>query len=178
MPLKIAILLILVGITQPVVAQKILVNEKEGNQLLQWADFIGTPDNSSPYMAHTAWKTNVRFGGVRFEGEKAILQGFEMTLELDAKNSWVKKGKESPDLLKHEQGHFDVGILYMREVLQTIGQASFSRAGYKEEFQKIIKDLHQKYVEIGKQYDVETNHSIKKDEQEKWNVYFGEKVKR
>src|SRR5688572_7983134 len=178
MPLKILFTLGLMGIFHTVAAQKIMVNGSEGNRPLQWTDFTGTPDNSSPYLAHTAWKTNVKYSGVTFEGERAILQGFEMTLEFDPKTSWVKKGKESAELLKHEQGHFDVGVLYMREAVQTIAGTAFSRANYKEEFQKIIKDLHQKYVGLGRQYDTETNHSIKKEEQEKWNAFFGDKVKR
>lgn len=178
MLLKSFVTLLLIVSFQIISAQKILIGGTEGNRLLQWADFTGTPDNSSPYFAYTAWKTNVKFSGVQFEGDKAIINGFEMTVEFDTKASWVKKGKETAELLKHEQGHFDVGLLYMQEVLRTISSAGFSRAGYKEEFQKIIKDVHQKYVEMGKRYDNETAHSIKKDEQAKWNVFFGEQVKR
>ncbi|RYG50934.1 MAG: hypothetical protein EOO01_09580 [Chitinophagaceae bacterium] len=107
---------------------------------------------------------------------KAFLNGFEMTVEFDAKNSWVKKGKETEELLKHEQGHFDVGVLYMQEVLESMATARFTRAGYKDEFQKIIKDIHDKYVAMGDKYDKDTNHSIKKDEQAKWNAFFEEKV--
>jgi hypothetical protein len=163
---------------QSLSAQKILIGALEGNRPLQWTDFKGSPDNSSPYFAYTAWKTNVKFSGVQFEGDKAIINGFEMSVEFDANKSWVKTGKETVDLLKHEQGHFDVGVLYMQEVLKTIAAASFTRAGYKEEFQKIIKDIHLKYVAMSEKYDAETNHSIKRDVQEKWNAFFGEKVKR
>jgi hypothetical protein len=178
MLLKIVYLLVFLTAFRQLPAQKIMVNGSEGNRLLQWTDFTGSPDNGSPYLAHTAWKTNVKYTGVTFEGEKAVLQGFEMTLAFDPQTSWVKRGKESNELLKHEQGHFDVGVLYMREAVETIARTTFSRAGYKEEFQKIIRDLYQKYVSMGDQYDTETNHSIKKEEQEKWNAFFGEKVRR
>ena len=91
-----------------------------------------------------------------------------------------KKSKEdgTEELLKHEQGHFDVGLLYMQEVLQKMTGANFTRAGYKEEFQKLVSDIHQKYKDMGFQYDKETNHSIKKDEQKRWDTFFNESVKR
>jgi len=176
MLLKFFVSFILLTILQNLSAQKILIDGTEGNRLLQWTDFKGTPNNSSPYFAYTAWKTNVKFSGVQFEGEKAFLNGFEMTVEFDGKNSWVKKGKETDELLKHEQGHFDVGVLYMQEVLQSMATANFTKAGYKDEFQTIIKDIHDKYVAMGDKYDKDTNHSIKKDEQAKWNAFFEEKV--
>jgi hypothetical protein len=176
MLLKIFASFLLLTILQNLSAQKILIDGTEGNRQLLWADFKGAPNNSSPYFAYTAWKTNVKFSGVQFEGEKAFINGFEMTVEFDAKNSWVKKGKETDELLRHEQGHFDVGILYMQEVFQTIATASFTKAAYKDEFQKIIRDIHDKYVAMGDKYDKDTNHSIRKDEQAKWNAFFEEKV--
>jgi hypothetical protein len=174
--LKTAATFLLISSLQSLSAQKILIDGTEGNRSLQWPDFKAAPNNSSPYFAYTAWKTNVKFGGVQFEGEKAIINGFEMTVEFDAKNSWVKKGKETEELLRHEQGHFDIGLLYMQEVLQSIATASFTKSGYKDEFEKLIKDIHHKYVVMGDKYDKDTNHSIQKDEQAKWNAFFEEKV--
>ena len=160
----------------PLLRLPVFIGGTDGNRLLRWSDFQGMPNNSSPYFAYTAWKTNVKFSGVVFEGEKAFINGFEMIVEFDAKNSWVKKGKETDELLKHEQGHFDVGVLYMQEVLQSIATANFTKTGYKDEFQKLIKDIHDKYVAMGDKYDKDTNHSVKKDEQVKWNAFFEEKV--
>jgi hypothetical protein len=160
------------------VAQKVIISGEETKRLLTWKDFTGVADNNSSFFAYTAYTTAVKFDDVQFSGDKAVIKGFIMTLELDAKKSWVKKGKESDDLLKHEQGHFDVGILYMQAVLQKVDSANFTRSGYQQEFQKLIKEIHQKYRDMGSQYDKETNHSIKKDEQEKWNIYFTENVRR
>ena len=176
MLLRTAVTLLLLCGLQGLWAQKIIIEGNVGNRLLQWTDFKGKPNDSSPFFAYTAWKTNVKFSGVQFEGERAIINGFEMTVEFDANNSWVKKGKETADLLRHEQGHFDVGVLYMQEVLNSISSASFTKTGYKDEFQKFIKDIHQKYVAMGEKYDKDTNHSIKKEEQAKWNAFFEERV--
>lgn len=159
-------------------SQKIIINGEQSNRLLQWKDFTGSPDNNSSFFAYTAYKTEVKFDNVEFNGDNAIIKGFAIVLELDAKKSWVKKGKESEDLLKHEQGHFDVGLLYMQEVIKKMAETNFTRSGYQQEIRKLIADTHQKYKDMGTQYDKETNHSIKKDEQEKWNLFFNKQVER
>lgn len=177
--LSFALLLLLFTITSVSAdAQKVLIAGTEGNRLLQWADFKGKPDDSSPYFAYTAWRTNVKFSGVRFNGDKALIDGFEMTMEFDEKKSWVKKGKETDELLKHEQGHFDVGLLYMQEVMRNFPGQQFTRNGFKEEFKRFIENIHSKYASMGKLYDEETNHSIQKDQQQKWDAFFNEQVKR
>ena len=170
--------LLLVTAFHSLPAQKILIGSTEGVRLLQWSDFAGKPDDNSSYFAYTAYKTKFKFENVQFDGDKAIIKGFEMTLEFDKNKSWVKKGKETGELLKHEQGHFDVGLLYMQEVLQKIAKANFTRSGYKQEFEKLITDTHQKFKDMGFQYDKETTHSTKKEEQERWNRFFDSELKR
>src|SRR5829696_5005254 len=108
MRLKMLVALLLLCTFQTLSAQKIIIGGAEANRLLQWSDFSGMPDDSSPFFAYTARTTKFKYSSVNFEGNKAILNGFEMTLEFNEKNSWVKKGKENDELLKHEQGHFDV----------------------------------------------------------------------
>lgn len=176
--MRICFCLCLVLVANYLFAQKIIVSGQEGNRLLKWADFAGAPDNNSSFFAYTAYTTKFKYDDVQFNEDKAIFKGFEMTLEFDAKNSWVKKGKESDDLLKHEQGHFDVGVLYMQEVLVKINSAKFSRTGFQGQFRKLVGDIHLKYKELATQYDKETAHSTKKEEQDKWNIYFIEKLQR
>lgn len=163
-------------ITAAASAQKVIISGIEGNRLLQWNDFTGTPDNSNPYFALTFWNINYKFSGVQFDGDKALLNGFEITLQLNPKESWIKKGKESDELLKHEQGHFDVGVICMKELLKKMAAASFTRTGYQQEIQKLTSETIKKYLDMGKQYDNETNHSIKKDEQKKWNEFFSREL--
>lgn len=178
MQVRYLIMLLLSTISYNVSAQKIIINGQQANRQLTWEDFKGTPDNNSHFFAYTAWNSRVKYDNVQFDGDKAIINGFEMTVEFDPVKSWVKKGKETHDLLKHEQGHFDVAILYMQEVLQKFSSSSFTRNGYEAEFKNLIQDVYKKYVEMGKQYDSETNHSIDKPKQEQWNSFFSEKVKR
>ena len=177
MLLKMLVALLLLCTFQTLSAQKIIIGGAEANRLLQWSDFSGMPDDSSPFFAYTAWSTKFKYSSVNFEGNKAILNGFEMTLEFNEKNSWVKKGKENDELLKHEQGHFVVGRLYMQELLSVIASTNFSRSDFQQEVRKIVKDTHQKYAAMSERYDKETNHSMKKEEQAKWNTFFSAQLK-
>jgi hypothetical protein len=92
-------------------------------------------------------------------------------------NCWAKKDKVNNELLKHEQGHFDIGILCMREILSIYKQSKFTKANFSSLLQSIITDTSKKYNEMGLRYDTETRHSANKEHQEKWNTFFEEKLK-
>src|SRR5690349_20146346 len=98
-------------------SQNIIIGGKETSRPLVWKDFSGTPDNSSPFFALTGWNLKFRYQSVEFNGNDAQLTRFQVQLELDPVNSWVKPGKETDYLLSHEQLHFNMGILCMREII-------------------------------------------------------------
>jgi hypothetical protein len=161
---------------QTATAQKVFIRGEEGLRPLTWSDFTGAPDDSSPFFANTAWVSSFKFNSVRFNGEAALPEGFEFTLQLDPQGSWVKKGKQTDDLLRHEQGHFNIGLLYMREAVNKIGAAAFTRSGYQAEIKTMLGEVHKKYVQMGEQYDKETAHSINKEAQQKWDAFFSKEL--
>jgi hypothetical protein len=153
-------------------AQKVIISGKEGNRPLQWVDFTGKVDKSSSFFAYTRWKSNFKFSGMQPKGDSLVVTGFEMTLLLDPENSWAKKDKTTDELLVHEQGHFNIGLLYMKELLQKIPAMSFSKLHYQQEIQTVLNELSKKYSDMGIQYDAETEHSKNKEAQAKWNNFF------
>ncbi len=176
--IKFLVIFILIFSSQNISAQKVIINGVEGNRLLQWSDFTGIPDYSSPYFAYTVWKTNYKYTAVRFSGETALINGFEMTLILDSTKSWSKKDKKSDDLLLHEQGHFDIGLLYMKDVLKEISRTQFTRANYQSEIRNLTARVHKKYNEMTLNYDSDTNHSKNKQQQNNWTKYFNDNLSR
>lgn len=97
--------------------QEVLINGDHKNRLLTWDDFTGKPDKSSVHEANTYWKLNYRFQGITFNGDTAKFNELSVKLELDKDKTWIKSGKETPGLLKHEQGHFDIGLLCQQEII-------------------------------------------------------------
>ena len=101
---------------------------------------------------------------------------FEVTVELDSALAWVKMDKVSDELLMHEQGHFNIGILCGREILATLKQTRFEISNYRDQMQSIVQEILKKYIEMGNLYDSETNHFWNKKEQERWNALIADKL--
>jgi hypothetical protein len=158
-------------------AQKIIINGQEGNRKLTWDDFTGKPDKSDPFMAYTHWNISQKMDNIRVMGDSVTIGSMEVTLELDPKKSWAKKGNLSDELLVHEQGHFDLGLMCQREILTLLKQAKFTKTNLSYTVQNIINSQLVKYDGLMKKYDQETNHSANKEQQKKWNLLFAEALK-
>ena len=166
------ILFLFVSFFQQASSQKIIISGKEGNRPLKWSDFTGTPDDNSSYFANTYWKTGFSYTNVKPDGDVATLENFQFNLELDPQRSWVKEGKQTDDLLKHEQGHFNIALLCRKEVLQKMTNAKFSKTNVQSEVRAFMNEMQKKYHEMNVQYDKETAHSLNKEEQARWNSFF------
>ena len=158
-------------------AQKITVNGKLYSGQLTWKDFTGKPDASSPFNANTGYKFNTRLKNINFKADTAVINGFEIDLELDSKLTWVKKGKETDYLLKHEQGHFDIAILLSREILKQVADAHFTKSNFQTGINKIVTTVAEKYRKMGIDYDEETDHSKNTSAQEKWDTFLEKALK-
>lgn len=157
-------------------SQKIIVNGEESNGKLTWEDFSGKVDNDVSFYAFTSYKFNTKVGDIKFVGDSAIINGFDVILYFDHKKSWVKKGKETDALLIHEQGHFNVGILCVREIMRKFKEAKFTKANYNNLLKNIVSESSKKYNEMGLTYDEETDHSKNVEQQIKWNNFFSEEL--
>lgn len=159
-------------------AQKIFVNGQEGNRLLEWKDFEGKPDASSAFYALTWWTLGYRYDNVTFKGNEAVLENMQVKLEFDGKKSWRKKGKETDALLQHEQGHFNIGILCLREIMESIDKAKLRKDNYNEVIKNIFSESLKKYHTLDAVYDRETNHSSITAEQERWNLFINSSLQK
>lgn len=117
--LKLCLLLWTIVLSSNCYSQRIIINGEEVLRKLQWSDFSGKPDNASPFYAYTSWKLKSKMNNVQFKGDSVIINDFEVRLELDSVKSWVKTDKATDELLLHEQGHFNFGILSMNEIRAT-----------------------------------------------------------
>lgn len=159
-------------------SQIIAINGEHGNRPLAWSDFTGKVDKSSDFSAYTAYSIGYRFSGVSFSGDTAKLQGFELKLDFTSNKSWTKPDKQTPELLKHEQGHFDLGRLTVAEMMNTINNTVFFKNDFQQKLRTIVADIRKKYHDLGVRYDQETNHSKNKTQQEKWNAWIAAETTR
>ncbi len=156
--------------------QKIIVNNQEHTGRLTWADFTGKIDNNSSFTAYTSYKFGTKIESVKTEGDSITINGFEIILELDQTKSWAKMNKVTDNLLIHEQGHFDIGILTIKEILKKYKTTKFTTSNFNITLQNLIKEVSKKYNDMAIKYDKETNHSTNVVQQQKWNNFFSEQL--
>ena len=156
--------------------QDVIINGSNKYRLLTWADFTGKPDNNSPYQANTYWQINYTLTGVNFIGDTAKLKGFSVTLTLNENKSWVKEGTQTASLLKHEQGHFDIGFICQQEIIKQINSGVFLKVDFQNKLKAIFSTTLEKYHAMQLKYDLETDHSKNEQSQDKWNDFIAKKI--
>jgi len=136
------------------------------DRALTWKDFKGRAKGSSPFHATT-------YGILKPGFEPITNTEYKFTLEVlfDSKKSWVKKGKETDELLIHEQHHFNMFEIYARIFVKRLEESN-ALSGKKfsdnmnKTFQKIFKEL----IKLQDKYDKETDHSKNEEKQKEWNI--------
>ena len=84
---------------------------------LRWADFSKVPkslDGDSDAVTSTAINEKYRF--VTYPDGTWKVTNVSVALSFNPKESWVVKGKETKQLLRHEQMHYDISAIAAREL--------------------------------------------------------------
>lgn len=174
--IKYFLLLFILSFANNLSAQQIFIGPEETNRKLTWDDFRGPVDHSSAHHAMTTWSLEYNMEDVRAKGNIIEIGKMNVTVKMEPQRSWCIREKITDDLLKHEQGHFDIGILCMREFMSIINETTFTKNDLEPKMKKIFNDVLSKYHHLGIQYDQETDHSNNKDAQQIWNTYFEESM--
>lgn len=159
-----------------VFAQDIFIGGINKNRPLTWSDFKGTPDATSGHHAFTVWNITYSLSGISLKENTVKIGKFLIKLEFDENQSWVKPGKQTDLLLKHEQGHFNLGLICQREIIQQLNNAVFFKTDFQQKIQNIFSSTLEKYHQLGLKYDAETNHSINQSAQDNWNNFFASQL--
>ena len=135
------------------------------NRPLQWSDFKGIPVKNSHYHAQTQGGLNYTF-----DNNGPGVYVFKLNVKYDKQKSWSKREEQSDDLLKHEQGHFDIYEIYGRLIMQRLKETkALAGPKFSEKVEKIFTKSFAELQKFQRKYDQETNHSKDKEKQEKWN---------
>ena len=142
---------------------------------LAWDDFQGTADASSKYHAQT--QSGVKYSYRWQSSYSKAIYTFEVFSYYDKSLSWVKRGKLTPELLAHEQLHFDISELHARKLKQSVTKATFTKR-YKSEINKLFKENQTARETMQERYDRETEHMKNYKIQLEWQKYVDEELKR
>jgi hypothetical protein len=122
--------------------------------MLSWSDFQGHARRNTgepSAMTDTGFRVQLECRGGALD--------IRVAAEFYKNSSWVKAGRKSAELLRHEQGHFDITELYARKMRKAIREA---RIDCKDDRRaeaagkRIFEELDRGWEEAEKQYDAET----------------------
>jgi len=83
--------------------------------------------------------------------------------------SWVIQGMKDDELLRHEQGHFDIVALAMREAANLTSAITGTSADDLEAQKTAITEKFEKKMKaVSTRYDAQTDHSRKEAAQRRW----------
>lgn len=128
---------------------------------LTWDDFQGEVAEDSQYAAMSYWYIYYRWEGNKVRAESCF----------QTSKAWIRDGKQSDYLLKHEQLHFDIAQLHIR-LFQKKLESVTTTAQVKKLFDESLRAAKQMQV----QYDEETQHSRNKPEQKRWNQWVADQL--
>jgi len=131
--------------------------------LLTYADFMGQPENVSEVaMTSSGFYFNYQYNG------KGVLT-VELYATFDKSQSWFKPDAKVPEVLAHEQCHFDIAELYVRKLRQQISNATFkTNSDVQKELSKMFNDCNSRCAKEQRNYDAQTKHGIDTEKQEQW----------
>jgi len=139
------------------------------NSKLVWDDFKGVPSTSSHYSAESVVTINCEF---YYANDTALDVRVHCVFKKNL--SWVKPNHMSNYLLKHEQGHFDIGAIYAKQLrikmrflnqYNYIHQKNVVGSLVMNHYQNTMADL----AAFQHTYDSSTNYSQDVYQQELWN---------
>ena len=146
------------------------------NRLLTWKDFQGVPDNHNSGGAITA--SGYAFDAdIKVEG-RIIYLNIGVYVYFNKKDSWKKANVENEYHLLHEQHHFDITRVSAENFIKAVSKAKFTKDNYNQLMNSLFDQSYKECNKLQEQYDRETEHSINKEEQYKWNDLIAEMVRK
>ena len=159
---------------------------------LKWSDFEAESNSATFEDSHSIIKYRYTWTVNSNEMKDQILffiENIQLSVEFQSVLSWVRLSQANDDLLKHEQGHFDLAELIKRENLEKLKnkfhEKQFPTRGKNEKkrkkFEKVdsgkmiaeeVEKLEEILSQRRKEYDEETNFGQNLEKQLEYNSIF------
>lgn len=169
--LKQIIVLLLLATSVVANAQNEPKKRWDPNNPLQWSDFTGAIDQSSKYSAQIYCGNNYNYNWTQRDGKYTFK--FEVMGNMTPSRSWTIIEKQTPELLRHEQLHFDIAEFFARQLQKAFDSYAYTN-DFDNEIARIKADNDKERELMQKVYDNQTDHSKNKEIQAKWDTYVGD----
>ena len=155
-------------------------DEKEDNIIwnenykLNWNDFKGSAGITS-FMAQSNCIFSYR--AEPMPGKGVLNLNIRLNACFDRRGSWVKSGQKKDTLLAHEQLHFDICEIYVRQLRKKILNTELNPMEFDKQINLLFEEVWKDYLLKQQQYDDETAHGIITDKQQFWQEDINNQLK-
>lgn len=137
-------------------------------------DFRALPKSNNSVIAYT--NCTIDYSYVAHSEKDYFILDFNIALKMNSNKSWIDKRRVTSaemlaEILKHEQGHYNIAYMEQQELLRTVGKTIFY-SDYQARAREIFERIDAKYKKLNVSYDVDTEHMANRDVQRSWDAYF------
>lgn len=162
----IAFLILVAG--KPAFAQNAGFIEWSKPAKLKWSDFTGKPDKPTTFLAATGSYPYYTYQWYKEGGKNKLM--FSVVCRFYKDRSYALPDGQTPEILAHEQTHFDISEFFTRQLAQALDDAEYT-ANYKQEIAKIYDDCIVKLSVMQHTFDAESRHGMDIDREIEWERY-------
>lgn len=132
---------------------------------LSWDDFrgpVGNPNDATVAVTHCGM--GFKTAPVK-DGEKPQIIVFN---KFYTEKSWVMSDAKLPEILEHEQGHFDLCEIYTRKLKVALESVDFDKPNARKTLYDTYYRINAEYEDRQQRYEDETTHGTIDKEQKRW----------
>lgn len=145
------------------------------SQKLLWNDFKGKAKTNTDAAAVTASGITFSYSVKKTDGQITSFKT-QAYAHFYPKSSWYIASRCNDHILKHEQLHFDITELHVRIFRYRISLLEVSN-NVKSQLNALHKEINKELADMQEAYDTQSQNSINKEAQAKWNTYVAENLK-
>nr|WP_321233513.1 DUF922 domain-containing protein [uncultured Psychroserpens sp.] len=136
---------------------------------LSWTDFRGPIEPNSDAVAVTASGITFSFS-VKQSNNQFLSFEAQANAHFYPEKSWYVKSKGDDHILAHEQLHFDITELHVRQLRYEISKLKISQ-NIKTELRRLHEQANINLAKMQNAYDTQSQNSINKEQQSLWSEF-------
>ncbi len=141
---------------------------------LKISDFTDKADDLSLASAATYCGLGINLSYETINGK--MIATITLSVYADPSKSWMRNQSKNPDVLSHEQNHFDIAAIIACKLKGQIMQQKFTPENLQSEVMKLYNEASELLNKEQDQYDTETVHGQIKAMQAKWKSKIGNQL--
>ncbi len=144
------------------------------NHSVQWNEFRTVNQRPAGVQEDAQIKTRTvafTFRTHQPRGQNCRVTSATVSIAVDRSRTWVVRGRQSADLLQHEQGHYDITALATRDLYnQVLGLTAARCADINTQAGRLQQQIQTQVTQIDRRYDTQTSHGTTPASQRTWNT--------